>query len=114
FVLAAAELCSSHRYRPRRVRLRTAAPTLVVFGLASVGEVVLRVGRSGGGALGHEHPADELVRHGIEKLGLLVLPANPFVTELSGLALAGVVFLLAMHPGLPAARSAPRLWGWRA
>lgn len=119
-VLAGAELFSSHRYRPLRVRLRTAATTLVVFGLASGFEVALRVGRLGAEglpgfarALGRGGPgASELARRAIEATGLLVLPANAFVTELAGLALAGVAFLLAVHPGLSAARSAPRLWGW--
>ena len=49
--------------------------------------------------------------YGVEKLGLFVLPSNAYVTQMVGLALGGVVFLLAMHPGLAAARSAPRLWG---
>ena len=121
-LLAGAELLSSRRRRPQRTRLRTAATTFLVYGAATW----LRAGIETWRGTGRLLPGflDELrggvdaelvVRwtgRAIEKLGLFVLPSNPYVTEFFGFALAGAAFLLAVHPGLAAARSAPRLWGW--
>ena len=54
----------------------------------------------------------EMALYAVEKLGVLVLPSNTHATGITGTALAGLLFLFAMQPGLVAARSAPRLWGW--
>jgi hypothetical protein len=121
-LLAVCELVSTHRYRPLRARIRTGASTLVIFGGAVSIDLVVQLVRSGReglpptlralhdlgapGALG----AELLV--GLEELGLLVLPSNPAVLGIGGIAVAGTAFLIAMQPALVAARSAPRLWGW--
>ncbi len=117
-LLFTCEFVSSHRYRPFRVRARTALTTFVIFGAAVSVDLVFHVVRSGTGelppvlgALFVGEPVRAL-QWGIEKLGLLVLPSNPVVQGVFGVAIAGTVFLLAMQPALIAARSAPRLWGW--
>jgi hypothetical protein len=122
FVLAGAEFASAHRWRPKRVRVRTATTTLAVFGAAAGLESLWRLWNDGPTGL---PPAIEALGIGgdgrgvwatlvrvAEKLGVLVLPANEAVLGLAGTALAGLVFLVAMRPGLVAARTAPRLWGW--
>lgn len=121
-LLSASELASSHRYRPLRVRLRTALTTLVIFGGGASLELVLDVVRAGTAGLPPgvqalrglttTAAASDQLQVAVEKLGLLVLPANPEVLGVAGWALAGALFLLAMQPALVAARNAPRLWGW--
>ena len=119
FVLAVAELASAHRYRPLRVRVRTAATTLVVFALAASVETILDGISTGRAALPPSALAlldidswsdlgDSLIL-GIEKLGLLVLPANPLALGIAGTLLSGAIFLLAMQPraGRRPHRSAP-------
>ncbi|MEM7310825.1 MAG: hypothetical protein AAF682_29410 [Planctomycetota bacterium] len=115
-LLAGVELASSHRYRTRRERWRTAANTLLFFGLASGLGAAFWARRAGsrytdGLAAAIEDPA--AAASGLfERLGGVVLPANPHVSGLFGVVLAGAVFLVALQPALVAARSAPRLWGW--
>ena len=121
-ILGAAEFLSAHRYRGRRERLRTTTITAASYG-ACVGIVPLLaswlVGApavpSGAGALA------ELASPGgalrvlvlfVEKLGVLVLPANAHGAGLFGAGLAGLLILVGLQPALVAARSAPRLWGW--
>ena len=121
-VLMVSEFVSSHRYRSPRLRLRTGVTTLLVFGAAaSVDLAIALIRRGADGAppvlrallevTSLEGARVELIQ-AIEKLGVLVLPSNPEVFDVAGIALAGAVFLLAMQPALLAARSAPRLWGW--
>ncbi len=120
--LAASEFLSAHRYRPLRVRLRTAATTLAVFGAAVSIETVMSVFRRGVAALPEGlqtllalaswGDVRSLLVSSTEKLGLLVLPSNPLSLGIAGTALAGAVFVLVMQPALVAARSAPKLWGW--
>ncbi len=120
--LAVSEFLSAHRYRPLRVRLRTAATTLAVFGAAVSIETVMGVFRQGIAALPEGVQAlwalaswndvRRLLVSSTEKLGLLVLPSNPLSLGIAGTALAGAVFVLVMQPALVAARSAPKLWGW--
>ncbi len=120
--LAASEFLSAHRHRPLRVRLRTAATTIVVFGAAVSLDFIPGLLRHGSSALpaGLAEPFSLAIRQELgiwlvsatEKLGLLVLPANPLSLGVAGSALAGAVFLLVVQPALVGARSAPRLWGW--
>ena len=121
-LLAGAEFLSAHRYRSMRGRLRTTTTTLMVFGAAASLDLILHVSRLGTAALPpgvralgeistDADLATQLAR-AIEKVGLLVLPSNFQVLGLLGTALVGAAFLMAMQPGLLAARSAPRLWSW--
>ena len=123
-LLAAAELVSTHRYRPLRVRLRTTATTFFVFGAGAclalfTGVASPPVFAAGSEALGAtDLPGGagaawlSIAGRSLEKLGLVCLPANPYALGIVGTALAGSLFLVAVQPGLVAARSAPRLWGW--
>ena len=120
--LAFVEFVSSHRYRTRRDRLRTAGSTILIHGGALGIAVFLRVFETGVGPVpglnqslaSVETPLDaaELALWAVEKLGVLILPASNHGPGIFGTALAGLLFLFAMQPALVAARSAPRLWGW--
>ena len=121
-LLLLCEYTSSHRYRPRRVRLRTSATTLVVFGASVSLELVLRLARGGTEALPARFASlagqtfgeglGQAFLSALAKVGLLVLPGNQEVSGLAGVAVGGTAMLLAVQPALVAARSAPRLWGW--
>lgn len=121
FALALAEGLSAHRYRPKHRRLRTALNTFAVF----FGVTVLN-GVAIASVTGHSYLPEValgLVRlyetGGVldaltwlpEKIGLVLLPANPRVLGVLGFVLSGVLLLAALQPALFAARSAPRLWG---
>lgn len=121
FVLAVAELLSAHRWRPLRVRARTAATTLAVFSACAALDPLLHVALFGAarpsGLLATLAAVDgprELGRALVltsEKLGLLCLPVDAHGMGLVGFGLAGLAFLGALQPAFVAARSAPRLWG---
>ncbi|MEW6072652.1 MAG: hypothetical protein AB1726_08695 [Planctomycetota bacterium] len=121
-LLGSAEFLSARRYRSVRGRLRTTLTTLTVFGAAASLDLILHVSRLGADALppalrtlrdiSQEAGAGELLARAVEKVGLLVLPANFAVLGIAGPVLAGIAFLVAMHPALVAARTAPRLWSW--
>jgi hypothetical protein len=113
--LAASEFLAANRQRSLRERLRTSATALVVFGaavaldlvLAALDRAALVLPTLSGGGRGLAWLSGTA-----ERLGLIVLPANPLALGASGIALAGGVFLLVLQPALVGARSAPRLWGW--
>ncbi|MCK6445052.1 MAG: hypothetical protein L6Q99_01550 [Planctomycetes bacterium] len=121
-VLALAEFVSARRQRPRVVRTRTTVTTLVVFGAATAVPLVVRA------ATGEAHvwPAEwrelssaladgrfvDVLTGSLEKLGLVVLPINAWGLGLFGQGVAGVLLLVAVQPGLLAARTAPRLWSF--
>jgi hypothetical protein len=122
FGLALAEVFSSNRYRPLRMRLWTAFQTLLAFsaivqlntalvsyltGHGYYAAVVVTLSR-----LGDVHGALRALALSIEKLGVLLLPANLSTLGLVGLCAAGLLGLIALQPALIAARTAPRLWGW--
>lgn len=120
-VLALAEYVSARRQRPRHVRARTAATTLIVFGAAVSLSIVLRLAAGVDGwpsfvrnffdAVEAERFAPLAVGT-FEKLGLVVLPINAWALGLFGQAVAGLLLLVAIQPGLLAARTAPRLWSF--
>lgn len=121
-LLALAEFVSARRQRPRTVRTRTAATTLVVFAAATAVGWFVRAATDAprvmpaawgdlAGALG-EGRWLELCAGTLEKLGLVVLPINAWALGLFGQGVAGVLLLVAIQPGLLAARTAPRLWSF--
>ena len=114
-MLAAAELASARRHRPLRERLRTAATTVLAFGVLAALGGLARNYADVPGPLAPVRGVFDLGRTfepGADELGLLVLPVNAHQLGVVGFVLAGLVFLLAVQPALVAARSAPRLWGW--
>lgn len=123
WVFAAAEFASARRWRPERIRWRTAATTLLVFGACTGLQVVVRSalldrfelfsGASAPSSAADGGPAAHAVRS-LERLGVLLLPVSRDVWGGLGIALAAAAVFLALHPALRAARSAPRLWGWLA
>lgn len=121
-VLALAEFVSARRQRPRAVRTRTTVTTLVVFGAATAVPLVVRAAsgeahvwpeewRELASALADGRFVDVLTGS-LEKLGLVVLPINAWGLGLFGQGVAGVLLLVAVQPGLLAARTAPRLWSF--
>jgi hypothetical protein len=105
-----AEYASVRRHRPRAVRLRTGATTVLVFGaLALVPRLVvggadsLHVdgGWSAEGARG-------VLRSALSELGHVSTPVAGLGAP--GVLLAGGLLLVALRPAFGAARSAPRLW----
>jgi hypothetical protein len=115
FLLAFAELVSSHRYRPRRERARTAANTLLFFGAAVAIGQFLWLDR--GGVSPFAIGLARVVRAPLAAVGALVertngiaLPANPALFGAAGWLVVGAMFVLALQPAIGAARSAPRLW----
>jgi len=106
-LLAVAEGLSVQRYQAGRRRLLRALTTFVLFTLVAGLELVAR--RAGGVA---PEALDLMPRQlgGLfERLGILLIPLpTPGVLQV----LAVLLFLVAMHPALRAARAAPRLWGW--
>lgn len=111
-LLAAVEHQSARRLRPRRVRLRTTATTLLVFTAAALAEALPRafLAPEGQRAMVHAPPAapPELW---LERLGVLLMPGNVHGLGAGAPLLAALASLLALHPALVAARTAPRLWG---
>jgi hypothetical protein len=110
--LAGLEYHSARRLRPRLVRVRTSTTTLLVFTAAVLIEAIGRAylapaGLRGLGA-GFPRAAPELW---LERLGVLLMPGNVRGWGPSAPLLAGMASLVALHPALVAARSAPRLWG---
>lgn len=122
FGLALAEAFSSYRYRSVVARVRTALVTLIVFsGVVQLNAAVVAL-LSGHGyypvalvtlsRLGDLDGALRALALSIEKVGVLLLPANMATLGLVGLFGAGLLGLVALQPALIAARTAPRLWGW--
>jgi hypothetical protein len=122
FALALAEIFSSYRYRGLRQRLWTALRTLVAFSLIVQLNTALVSYLTGHGyyaaavvtisRLSDLEGALRALALSIEKLGVLILPANLSTLGLLGLFGAGLLGLVALQPALIAARTAPRLWGW--
>jgi hypothetical protein len=127
------ELFSARRHRPLRIRLRTSATSLLVFGACAAAEALT------GPALGSpallqrtlaavsssvaSHGAGVEMRSLVADLGVIAMPVPPATTAwpwslenpVPFLYLAsGALLLAAFQPALVAARSAPRLWGWLA
>ncbi len=121
-LLSIAEFTSARRWRPERVRWRTALTTLVAFAACVSVQVVARSALHGRlELLGTGSRLNELGHGGgelselvgvLERVGVMLLPVPTAVIGPVGFALAGAMLLLVLHPGLQAARSAPRLWGW--
>jgi len=122
FSMALAEVFSSYRYRSLSARLRTAFVTFLVFtAVVQLNAAVVSL-ISGHGyypvalvtlsRLGDLDGALRAAALSIEKIGVLLLPANMATLGLVGLFFAGLVGLVALQPALIAARTAPRLWGW--
>jgi hypothetical protein len=122
FSLALAEAFSSYRYRPVMARVRTALVTLFVFSAVVQLNTAVVALLSGHGyypvavmtlsRLGDLDGALRALALSIEKVGVLLLPANMATLGLVGLFGAGLLGLVALQPALIAARTAPRLWGW--
>jgi hypothetical protein len=104
------------------VRVRTTATTFAVFGAAVAVSLAVRAAsgapavlpgawRELGAAL-VEGRWLALATGTFEKLGLVVLPINAWALGLFGQGVAGVLLLVAIQPGLLAARTAPRLWSF--
>lgn len=122
FALALAEIFSSYRYRALRQRLWTALRTFVAFSLIVQLNTALVSYLTGHGyyaaavvtisRLSDVEGALRALALSVEKLGVLILPANLSTLGLLGLFGAGLLGLVALQPALIAARTAPRLWGW--
>lgn len=121
-VVAIGEFVSARRYRPVTVRWRTAGTTLLIFGGAITLEALFRLALSNSvespayasslAAIASVPNATQALKFTAEKLGVLFMPVNTFSVGFTGFAIAGMVTLVAVHPALVAARSAPRLWIW--
>lgn len=119
------EFVAAHRHRPLRVRLRTAAQVGAGYAAALLLELGVRLSMQppsfttavrepidpaavfagdGGGLL-------RLLAVSAEKVGVVVLPVNTTGVGALGYGLAVLALLVALHPGIVAARAAPRLWG---
>lgn len=111
FVLAVGEYESGRRLRPRRVRVRTTVTTLVVFLAAALLEVLPRLAFAPAGmrALLPDVPPLSPERW-LERVGVLLMPGNVSGLGPSAPLLAALASLIALHPALVAARTAPRLW----
>jgi len=118
--LAVIEYYSSRRYRPGRVRLRTAVTTLFVFALFAGVDVLLRgiqelplwprdLGRTAEllGSLGGWW---EALLNGLEKLGVLMIPVGEGGFAGIGYVIAVLLVVLVLQPAFHAGRSAPRFW----
>jgi len=110
---AAAEFTAVRRHRVRSLRLRTAATTALVFcGGAGLAQI-LSPGTAAPPPFAEPTLAATLRAHVLALAGELARVATSPVGALGAFAvpLAGGLLLLALQPALPAARSAPRLWG---
>jgi len=125
--LAGMEYISARRHRPRATRLRTANNTLFVFAACAAIEWIGRATRRSWtiavtafqveSPLALDDTTLDRVGLGFEKLGVMILPVSEFGLGKVGYIAAAICILLALHPALVAARSAPRLWarvllGW--
>ncbi len=120
--VAFAEFVSARRYRPHRVRWRTTITTFAVFGACVATSVLARVliddrvaAPSFVIALVESVRAGRwlaLTTNALEKIGLVVLPINAATLGYFGQAIAAALVLIAIQPGLLAARTAPRLWSF--
>ena len=106
-LLAVAEGLSVQRYQNGRRRLLRAVTTWAVFTAIASIELIVRAAVN----LPVEPMArlEGALRGLFERVGILLLPL-PTPGPLQVVAV--LLFLLAMHPALRAARAAPRLWGW--
>ena len=120
FGLALIEYYSSRRYRPGRVRVRTALTTLLVFGALSSVDLVVRavegvspwpaqLSRSASMLLGFGD-FFSAVLHAFEKVGVLMVPVNGGGEGGLGYVLAVLALVALLQPALHAFRSAPRFW----
>lgn len=119
------EFVAAHRHRPLQVRLRTSLQVAAGYGAALLAELLVRramqppsiateiaepldpaqiLAGDGGGVL-------RLLAVSAEKVGVVVLPVNTIGVGAIGYGLAVLALLVALHPGIVAARAAPRLWG---
>jgi hypothetical protein len=114
--LAALELASARRYRALHVRVRTSATTFVVFtACIAVERFAAAAFRAPLSPTDPWHDLSSLSsatawERTAAKLACLVLPVSPTWTGVTGFVLAGAMMLVALHPALVAARSAPRMW----
>ncbi|MDA1264476.1 MAG: hypothetical protein O2816_05280, partial [Planctomycetota bacterium] len=111
FLMAAGEYQSARRLRPRLARLRTTATTLGVFLFAVGLEAAPRALLSHGARDLIALPSLAAPHLWLERLGVLLMPGNVHGLGASAPLLAALATLIALHPALVAARSAPRLWG---
>jgi hypothetical protein len=113
-IAAASEFASARRYRPLLERLRTTGTTLVGFAACAALRLLLP-GETGRG-LGWPFGAAELasadalgkLTEVAEAIGALVIPAR--ANEPIDVFVGGALVLVALQPGVQAARAAPRLW----
>ncbi len=119
------EFVAAHRHRPFRARLRTSLQVAACYGAALLMELGVRramqppsfttavaepldpaliIAGDGGGLL-------RVLAVSAEKVGVVVLPVNTTGVGAVGYGLAVLALLVALHPGIVAARAAPRLWG---
>jgi hypothetical protein len=125
--LAVIEYYSSRRYRPGRVRLRTALTTGLVFSLFAGLDMALRAAQDlsiwprdlmrSVGVFGDIGSFWSALLGGFEKLGVLIIPVNGGGFAGIGYVLAVLIIVLVLQPALHAGRSAPRFWvtvltGW--
>jgi len=118
--LAVIEYYSSRRYRPGRVRIRTAVTTLVVFGLFAALDLVLRAIQElplwprdlerTCHMLGDFGQFWTALLNGLEKLGVLMIPVGDGGFAGIGYVIAVLLVVLVLQPALHAGRSAPRFW----
>lgn len=108
------EFLSARRHRPKAQRLRTASTAFLLAALLVGVERAWRLALAVPGGFGGG-PSDRGALDGlalwVEKLGVLLLPVDTYGAGRAGFALVAVTHLVALHPGLVAARTAPRLWG---
>ncbi len=119
------EFVAAHRHRPLRVRLRTSLQVAACYGAALLIELgVRRAMQPPSFATEVAEPLDpaliiagdsggllRVLAVSAEKVGVVVLPVNTTGVGALGYGLAVLALLVALHPGIVAARAAPRLWG---
>jgi hypothetical protein len=105
-LLAAAEYACVRRHRKRRLRLRTAATTGLVFGATALLARLLAPAFAGVRDVDPDSPALAM----IGELGRVLVGSEVLGT--SGALVAGLLTLAASAPLFRAVRNAPRLWGW--
>ncbi|MEE8466992.1 MAG: hypothetical protein V3T22_00960 [Planctomycetota bacterium] len=112
-ILAGLEYLSARRHRPLVVRLRTTLTSLVVFGALVTAEWAARTAYAPIGLRGFQPLPSSSggVALAFEKVGVLMLPVDTYGLGQAGYLVAALALLVGLHPGLVAARWAPRLWG---
>lgn len=106
-LLGVAEGVSVQRYQNGKRRCLRGLTTFAVF--ACIASVELFARRATLGPEGDLALGGYAIERIFERLGILLIPLpTPGVLQV----LAVLLFLVAMHPALRAARAAPRLWGW--